>query len=144
MNATDTEFTARKVDPKKAAERVAFEGKVANDSVRNRYIGKSVAYAIFVIVHAIMSLCPGHLIPQHNVSLHLPAIIYMELREIRLTHQNHTNCPGKNKEEYMASYESTQLYTQILNNVRFTGNKVLGHARNVRFHRTCELFSCFW
>lgn len=44
MNATDTEFTARKVDPKKAAERVAFEGRVANDSVRNRYIGKSVAY----------------------------------------------------------------------------------------------------
>ena len=44
MPATDTVFTARKVDPRKAAERVAFEGKVAGDSVRNRYIGKSVAY----------------------------------------------------------------------------------------------------
>ena len=44
MPATDTVFTARKVDPKRAAERVAFEGRVANDSVRNRYIGKSVAY----------------------------------------------------------------------------------------------------
>ena len=44
MPATDTVFTARKVDPKKAAERVAFEGKIAPDSVRNRYIGKSVAY----------------------------------------------------------------------------------------------------
>ena len=43
MPATDTIFTARKVDSKRAAERVAFEGKVACDSVRNRYIGKSVA-----------------------------------------------------------------------------------------------------
>ena len=42
--ATDTVFTSRKVDPKRAAERVAFEGKVAKDSVRKRYIGKSVAY----------------------------------------------------------------------------------------------------
>ena len=77
-------------------------------------------------------------------SLHLPAIIYMELREIGLTHQNHTNCPEKNKEEYMSSYEYTQLYAQILIDVRFSGNKVLEHARNVRFHRTCELFSCYW
>ena len=44
MPATDTVFTARKVDPKKVTERVAFEGKVAPDSVRNRYIGKSVAH----------------------------------------------------------------------------------------------------
>lgn len=44
MPATETKFTARKVDPKRAAERVAFEGQVADDSVRNRYIGKSVAY----------------------------------------------------------------------------------------------------
>ena len=44
MPATDTVFTARKVDPKRASERVAFEGKVASDSVRNRYIGKSVTY----------------------------------------------------------------------------------------------------
>ena len=44
MPATETVFTARKVDPKRAAERVAFEGRVANNSVRNRYIGKSVAY----------------------------------------------------------------------------------------------------
>ncbi len=42
MSASDTVFTARKVDPKRAAERVAFEGKVADDSVRNKYIGKSV------------------------------------------------------------------------------------------------------
>ena len=35
----------------------------------------------------------------------------MELREIRLTHQNHTNCPGKNKEEYMSSYEYTKTYS---------------------------------
>lgn len=71
----------------------------------------------------------------------------MELREIRLTHQIHTNCYGKNtvkKIEYMASYEATLLYVQILINVQFSGNKVLGHARNVRFHRTCELFDCYW
>lgn len=42
--ATDTVFSTRKVDPKRAAERVAFEGAIANDTVRNRYIGKSVAY----------------------------------------------------------------------------------------------------
>ena len=42
--ATETVFTTRKVDPKRAAERVAFEGRIAKDSVRNRYIGKSVAY----------------------------------------------------------------------------------------------------
>lgn len=43
MPATETKFTARKVDPKKAAERIAFEGSVAEESVRKRYIGKSVA-----------------------------------------------------------------------------------------------------
>lgn len=43
MPATETVFTARKVDSKKASERIAFEGKVADDSVRKRYIGKSVA-----------------------------------------------------------------------------------------------------
>lgn len=43
MPATETTFTARKVDSKKAAERIAFEGKVAEDAVRKRYIGKSVA-----------------------------------------------------------------------------------------------------
>jgi len=34
----------RKIDPKRASERIAFVGKVAEDSVRERYIGKSVAY----------------------------------------------------------------------------------------------------
>lgn len=43
MPASDAKFTARKVDPKKAAERIAFVGNVAEDSVRRRYIGKSVA-----------------------------------------------------------------------------------------------------
>ncbi len=43
MPATDTVFKARKVDPKRAAERIAFVGRVADDSVRDRYIGKSVA-----------------------------------------------------------------------------------------------------
>lgn len=43
MPASETKFTARKVDPIKAAERIAFVGKVAEDSVRKRYIGKSVA-----------------------------------------------------------------------------------------------------
>ena len=44
MPALETEFTARKVDPKRAADRIAFVGKVAPDSVRNRYVGKSVAH----------------------------------------------------------------------------------------------------
>ena len=40
----------------------------------------------------------------------------------------------------MALPDSTQLYAQIPKKTRFSGKKVLGHARNVRFHRTCELF----
>ena len=44
MPATKTVFKIRKINPKEATRRVAFEGKVAEDSVRNRYIGKSVAY----------------------------------------------------------------------------------------------------
>lgn len=44
MPASEAKFTTRKVDPKKAAERIAFTGKVAPDSVRDRYVGKSVAY----------------------------------------------------------------------------------------------------
>ena len=44
MRGSETKFTTRTVDPKRAAERVAFEGRVADDSVRSRYIGKSVAY----------------------------------------------------------------------------------------------------
>ena len=44
MPATKAVFKTRKIDPKRAARRVAFEGSVAEDSVRNRYIGKSVAY----------------------------------------------------------------------------------------------------
>lgn len=44
MPALETKFTARKVDPKSSADRIAFVGKVAPDSVRNRYVGKSVAY----------------------------------------------------------------------------------------------------
>ena len=43
MPASATKFTARKVDPKKAAERIAFVGSVAEESVRKRYVGKSVA-----------------------------------------------------------------------------------------------------
>jgi len=43
MPASETKFTARKVDSKKAAERIAFVGSVAEESVRKRYIGKSVA-----------------------------------------------------------------------------------------------------
>ncbi len=44
MPATETEFKMRKIDPKRASERIAFVGEVAEDSVRERYIGKSVAY----------------------------------------------------------------------------------------------------
>lgn len=44
MPALEAKFTARKVDPKRAADRIAFVGTVASDSVRNRYVGKSVAY----------------------------------------------------------------------------------------------------
>lgn len=44
MPALEAKFTARKVDPKRAADRIAFVGAVASDSVRNRYVGKSVAY----------------------------------------------------------------------------------------------------
>ena len=44
LPATDTIFTTRKVDPKRAAERVAFEGIVADEEIRNRYIGRSVAH----------------------------------------------------------------------------------------------------
>jgi len=43
MPATEAVFKTRKVDSKKAAERIAFVGSVAEDSVRKRYIGKSVA-----------------------------------------------------------------------------------------------------
>ena len=43
MPALEAKFTARKVDPKKAAERIAFVGNVAEEQVRKRYIGKSVA-----------------------------------------------------------------------------------------------------
>lgn len=44
MPAAEAVFKTRKVDPQKAARRVAFVGSVAEDSVRNCYIGKSVAY----------------------------------------------------------------------------------------------------
>jgi hypothetical protein len=44
MPATKAIFKTRTVDPKRAAKRVAFEGTIAENSVRNRYIGKSVAY----------------------------------------------------------------------------------------------------
>ena len=44
MPATKAVFKTRKIDPKRAAKRVAFVGTVAEDPVRNRYIGKSVAY----------------------------------------------------------------------------------------------------
>lgn len=41
---TKAVFTKRKVDSKEAARRIAFVGKVADDSVRNRYVGKSVSH----------------------------------------------------------------------------------------------------
>ena len=44
MPASETKFTTRKIDSKRAAERIAFVGEVAPDSVRNRYVGKSVAH----------------------------------------------------------------------------------------------------
>ena len=80
-----------------------------------------------------MSLCPGHLIPQPNVSLHLPAIIYMELREIRLTHQNHTNCPRKNKEEYMSSY--TKNHTKLECDEHFHELKIKPAKRIYTYHK---------
>ena len=43
MPATETVFKTREVDPKRAVERIAFVGEAAEDSVRNRYVGKSVA-----------------------------------------------------------------------------------------------------
>ena len=44
MPGTKAVFKTRKADPKKAERRVAFVGKVADASVRNRYIGKSVSH----------------------------------------------------------------------------------------------------
>ena len=43
MPATKITFKTRKCDPKKCAERIAFIGSVADNSIRKRYIGKSVA-----------------------------------------------------------------------------------------------------
>lgn len=41
--ATKAEFKTRTCDPVRCAQRIAFVGRVADDSVRDRYIGKSVA-----------------------------------------------------------------------------------------------------
>ena len=42
MPATKAVFKTRTVDPVKAAKRIAFAGKVADESIRRKYIGKSV------------------------------------------------------------------------------------------------------
>ena len=44
MPGTKAVFKTRKVDLKEAARRIAFVGKVADDPIRNRYIGKSVSH----------------------------------------------------------------------------------------------------
>lgn len=44
MPGTKAVFKTRKVDSKEATRRIAFVGKVAEDSIRNRYIGKSVSH----------------------------------------------------------------------------------------------------
>ena len=43
MPATETVFKTRKVDSKKAAERIAFVGSIAENTVRKRCMGKSIA-----------------------------------------------------------------------------------------------------
>lgn len=43
MPATKAVFKTRECDPERCARRIAFVGRIANDTVRNRYIGKSVA-----------------------------------------------------------------------------------------------------
>lgn len=43
LPATEVVFKTRKCDPKKCAKRIAFVGCVAENSIRKRYIGKSVA-----------------------------------------------------------------------------------------------------
>ena len=42
MPATEAIFRLRTINPQKAAKRIAFEGRIADDLVRNRYLGKSV------------------------------------------------------------------------------------------------------
>lgn len=42
MPTTKAVFKTRTVDPVKAAKRIAFAGKVADESIRRKYIGKSV------------------------------------------------------------------------------------------------------
>lgn len=41
--ATEAIFKTRTCDPERCAKRIAFEGRVAKESVRKHYIGKSVA-----------------------------------------------------------------------------------------------------
>ena len=40
--ASEAEFTTRKYDPEKYADRIAFIGDIAENGIRNKYIGKSV------------------------------------------------------------------------------------------------------
>lgn len=41
--ATLADFTTRTCDPERCAKRIAFEGRVADENTRSKYIGKSVA-----------------------------------------------------------------------------------------------------
>ena len=41
--ATQAAFKTRTCEPERSAKRIAFEGRIADDSIRSKYIGKSVA-----------------------------------------------------------------------------------------------------
>jgi len=43
MPATKAVFKTRTCDPERCSKRIAFVGRVADDKIRNRYIGRSVA-----------------------------------------------------------------------------------------------------
>lgn len=43
MPATQAAFKTRTCDPARAANRIAFVGRVADDGVRSKYVGKSVS-----------------------------------------------------------------------------------------------------
>ena len=44
MPATQTTFKTRTCNPARAANRIAFIGRIAEDSIRSKYVGKSVAH----------------------------------------------------------------------------------------------------
>ena len=44
MPASQAVFTTRTCDPERSAKRIAFVGKVADDGIRKKYVGKSVAH----------------------------------------------------------------------------------------------------